>query len=112
MHPGCTACCTAESHALETHSDHIRAMRLRVKIRIYSCIAAVRFVSLQHTLWLADLQVWKPFASSIHRVIWAFDLPRSDGTCAPARNTWRPVKHGFLRRRGGADLVLKSLDYL
>lgn len=52
------------SSPVQSHSDRMRAIELMVKVSVYTCLAAVAFLSLNFTLALLDLQSWEPFAQS------------------------------------------------
>src|SRR5690606_23893720 len=53
-----------KGNPLQTHADRMPTIELAVKVSIYSCLAAVVFLSLNFTLVLFDLQRWEPLAES------------------------------------------------
>ncbi|MBN1240987.1 MAG: hypothetical protein JXB36_20985 [Gammaproteobacteria bacterium] len=56
---------------LQTHADRMHKMEVTVKVCIYSCLAAVAFLSLNFALAAFDLQRWEPLAQSAFLVICA-----------------------------------------
>ena len=58
-----------KSNPLHTNEDRLRQIEVTVKILIYSCLAAVVFLSLNFTLVLLDLQLYEPLAQSLYFVI-------------------------------------------
>lgn len=60
-----------KGHPLQTYEDRIRTIEVAVKVCVYSCLAAVVFLSLNFTLVLLDLQRWEPLAQSAFLVIFS-----------------------------------------
>ncbi|HKE93973.1 MAG TPA: hypothetical protein VKB34_06685 [Povalibacter sp.] len=53
----------------DTHEGRVHTIGATVRIAVYSCIAAVVFLSLLFTLALLELKKWEPFALSVFFVI-------------------------------------------
>lgn len=53
-----------KSSPVQSQSDRKRTIELTVKVSVYTCLAAVAFLSLNFTLVLLDLQPWEPLAQS------------------------------------------------
>lgn len=67
----CAALYGRKGHLLQTHADRIRTIEVVVKVCIYSCLAAVVFLSLNFALAAFDLQRWEPVAQSAFLVIFS-----------------------------------------
>ncbi len=72
-----------KKNPFETHADRMHTIETGVKFLLYTCLAAVVFVSLDLALGLLDLKSWELFAMSVFYV--ACGLLSLHSLTAPAR---------------------------
>ncbi len=72
-----------KSNPLETNEDRMRKIEVTVKVLIYSCLAAVVFLSFNFTLVSLDLQRLEPLAQSLYFLLCAVLLSRGLNSVPP-----------------------------